>query len=326
MMMRRRQFIAGLGTAAALPLAARAQQSALPVIGVLCVPSEERMREVVAGFHRGLSETGYFEGRNLAVEYRYAENRLERLRALADDLVGRQVAVIIANPTPSALAAKAATKSIPIVFAVGLDPVEAGLVASLNRPGGNLTGIFSPLGATVAKRLELLHEVVPAATSIAFLVNPANPAIAERETSELQAAALSLGVPLLILNANDPNQFDAAFAHLVRERAGGLLAGTDGLFFTHSDQLVALAARHRVPAIYTRREATAAGGLMSYGTPNPWREIGVYTGRILKGEKPADLPVQQVTKVELTINMKTAKALGLTFPLPLLGRADEVIE
>jgi putative tryptophan/tyrosine transport system substrate-binding protein len=326
--MKRREFIAGLGGGAILPLAARAQQAAMPVIGYLSFGTPETGREIVAAVHRGLSETGYVEGRNLAVEYRWSWDQYGRFPALADDLVRRKVAVMVATPMPAAVAAKAATKSIPIVFFGGTDPVAAGLVASLNRPGGNLTGIFNLNATVVAKRLELLHELIPAAPSIAFLVNPANSAFAETETRELQAAARILGVKLLILNATGPDEFEAAFATLVAERAGGFLAGTDVLFFVHSDRLVALAARHRVPAIFPRREAAAAGGLMSYGVdyPDAWRQVGVYTGRILKGEKPADLPVQQSTKIELVINMKAAKALDLMLPLTLLGRADEVIE
>jgi len=328
--MRRRDFIAGVGGAAAasLPLAARAQQ-AIPRIGYLDLGSLETRRETVAAIHRGLSETGYFEGRNLAVEYRWAaEDRLDRLPGLADDLVRRQVAVIVAMPTPAALAAKAATQNIPIVFATAVNPVEAGLIATFNRPGGNLTGMTGLIVTVSAKRLELLHELVPATTLIAYLVNPINAVFAEPETRELQAAARTLRVHLLILNASDPSEFEAAFATVARERAGGLVVSGEAFFTNHSEQLASLAARHWVPAIYARREGAAAGGLMSYGTdfPEMNRQVGVYTGRILKGEKPADLPVQQVTKMQLVINLKTAKALGLTFPLPLLGRADEVIE
>jgi putative ABC transport system substrate-binding protein len=328
--MRRREFICGIGSAAASsplwPLAARTQP-APPVIGFLDAGSLETRRETVAAFHLGLSETGYVEGRNVAVEYRWAENHLDRLPALAADLVRRQVSVVVALPLPSALAAKAATKSIPIVFQVGVDPVEVGLVASLSRPGGNLTGIYNLNTAVVAKRLQLLHELVPAATSIACLVDPTNAVAAETQTRELQVAARILGVGLLILNASDQGEFDAAFATLVREGAGGLVVGSGPLFVNRTDQLVALAARHRVPVIYTGR-ATAAGGLMSYGTnfPDLYRQVGVYIGRILKGEKPDDLPVQQVTKIQLAINMKTAKALGLTIPETLLATADEVIQ
>jgi putative ABC transport system substrate-binding protein len=300
----------------------------MPVIGYLEAGSLETTRENVAAVRRGLSDTGYVEGRNLGIEYRWAEDHLERLPALADDLVRRQVAAIVVTTTPAVLAAKAATKSISIVFSMGADPVETGLVASLNRPGGNITGIYN-LNTTVgSKRLELLHELVPAATSIAFLVNPTNAVLAETQTRELQVAARTLGLRLLVLNASDPSEFDARFATLVLERAGGLLVGSDALFSNRLDQLIALAVRHRLPTMYARRDATVAGGLMSYGTDyfDALRQVGVYIGRILKGDKPADLPVQQATKVELIINLKTAKALGIAVPLPLLGRADEVIE
>jgi putative ABC transport system substrate-binding protein len=326
--MKRREFITLLGVAAACPLVARAQQPTMPVIGYLEAGSLETTRENVAAVRRGLSDTGYVEGRNLGIEYRWADDHLERLPALADDLVRRQVAAIVVTTTPAVLAAKAATKSISIVFSMGADPVETGLVASLNRPGGNITGIYN-LNTTVgSKRLELLHELVPAAGSIAFLVNPTNAVLAETQTRELQIAARTLGVRLLVLSASDPSEFDAGFATLVVERAGGLLVSSDALFSNRLDQLIALAVRHRLPTMYARRDATAAGGLMSYGPDyfDALRQVGVYTGRILKGDKPADLPVQQATKFELIINLKTAKALGLTMPLPLLGRADEVIE
>jgi putative ABC transport system substrate-binding protein len=327
--MKRRELITLFGSAAlAWPMAARAQQSKMPVIGYLEAGSLETTRENVAAFRRGLSDTGYVEGRNLGIEYRWAEDHLERLPALADDLVRRQVAVIVVTTTPAVLAAKAETKSISIVFSMGADPVETGLVASLNRPGGNITGIYN-LNTTVgSKRLELLHELVPAATSIAFLVNPTNAVLAETQTRELQVAARTLGVRLLVLSASDPSEFDAGFAAVVVERAGGLLVGSDALFSNRLDQLIALAVRHRLPTIYARRDGTVAGGLMSYGPDyfDALRQVGVYTGRILKGDKPADLPVQQATKFELIINLKTAKALGITVPLPLLGRADEVIE
>jgi putative tryptophan/tyrosine transport system substrate-binding protein len=327
-MMNRRAFITLLGGSAAWPRAVRAQQLGTPVIGYLEAGSLEKTRENVAAVHRGLSETGYVEGRNLAVEYRWAEDRLERLPALADDLVRRQVAVIVATTTPAAFAAKAATKSIPIVISIGADPVETGLVASLNRPGGNITGI-SNLNTTVeAKRLQLLHELVPAATSIAFLVNPTNAVLAETQTRELQVAARTLGVRLLVLNASDPSEFEAAFTTLARERAGGLVVGSDALFSNRLNQLVALAIRHAMPTIFARREAATAGGLMSYGTDyfDALRQVGVYTGRVLNGAKPAELPVQQVTKVDLIVNVRTAKALGLTIPPTLIALADEVIE
>jgi putative ABC transport system substrate-binding protein len=325
---KRREFIALMGGAAAWPLAAHAQQPAMPVIGFLHPEALETIREFVAAFHRGLADTGHVEGRNVTVEYRWAEGQNDRLPVLAAELARRRVAAIAApGSTPAALAAKAATKTIPIVFAVGTDPVEIGLVASLNRPGGNLTGVTNLVVEVTAKCLEVLHEMVPAATQIAFLVNPTNPA-SDGILREGQAAARVLGLRLLVLNASDPSEIEAAFATLARERAGALLVGQDALFSSRRDQLVALVARHAVPAIYQFREYAAAGGLMSYGTSDSdrYRQVGVYTGRILKGEKPADLPVQQSTKIELAINMKTAKALGLTFPLNLLGRADEVIE
>jgi putative tryptophan/tyrosine transport system substrate-binding protein len=316
------------GGAAAWPLAARAQQPAMPVVGYLEAGSLETTRENVAAVRRGLSDTGYVEGRNLGIEYRWAEDHLERLPALADDLVRRQVAAIVVTTTPAVLAAKAATKSISIVFSMGADPVETGLVASLNRPGGNITGIYNLNTAVESKRIELLHELVPAATSIAFLVNPTNAVIAEAQTRELQVAARSRSVRLLVLNASDPSEFEAAFATLVHERAGGLVVGTDALFSNRLDELIALAVRHRVPTMYARRDATVAGGLMSYGTDyfDALRQVGGYIGRILKGDKPADLPVQQATKVELIINLKTARALGLTVPLALQASADELIE
>ena len=327
--MKRREFITLLGgAAAAWPLNARAQQAGMPMIGYLEAGSLETTRENVAAVRRGLSDTGYVEGRNLGIEYRWADDHLERLPALADDLVRRQVAAIVVTTTPAVLAAKAATKSISIVFSMGADPVETGLVASLNRPGGNITGIYN-LNTTVgSKRLELLHELVPAAGSIAFLVNPTNAVLAETQTRELQIAARTLGVRLLVLSASDPSEFDAGFATLVDERAGGLLVSSDALFSNRLDQLTALAVRHRLPTMYARRDAPMAGGLMSYGTDyfDALRQVGVYAGRILKGEKPADLPVQQPTKFELVINLKTAKALGLDVPLYLQQRADEVIE
>jgi putative ABC transport system substrate-binding protein len=324
--MRRRKFIAGLGSAAiAWPVAARAQQPKMPVIGYLALSSRDTSRDV--GFHRGLAETGYVEGRNVSVEYRWAEFRLEQLTALANDLVRRQVDVIVAITASAVYAAKAATKTIPIVFQMGVDPVENHVVASLNRPGGNLTGISVPFTALAAKRLELLHELVPTATSIGCLVNPERFAFNDTEIKELRVAANILGVQLLILNATDPSEFEAAFATLTRERAGGLLVSGYQFFSAHSDQLIALAARYRVPVIYPNHAHSAAGGLMSYaGTDDARRQVGVYAGRILKGEKPSELPVVQSTKIELIINLKTAKALGLSFPLSLLGRADAVIE
>ena len=327
--MRRRAFIAALGSAAAWPFAARAQQRAMPVVGFLNPASLESRRDLVAAFHKGLAESGYVEGRNLAIEYRWAEGRNARLPVMAADLVQRRVAVIVAvDGTAAALAAKAATSTVPIVFLVGADPVELGLVTSLSRPGGNMTGVGALAVGTVAKRLQVLHELVPAAAEIAFLRNPTNPYFSELETRELSTAAGSLGVRLLLLNASDVHEMEAAFANLVAQRADALLVGTDPFFITARDQLVALVNLHAVPAIYPFREDAVAGGLISYGASNRdgYRVVGGYTGRILSGENPADLPVQQAAKLEMVLNLKTAKALGITFPLSLLGRADEVIE
>ena len=328
--MRRREFIAGLGSAAAWPFAARAQQqTAMPVVGFLDAGSADAAAHYAAALRKGLGETGYVVGKDVAIEYRWAEGRNDRLPALAAELVRRQVSVIVtAGSTPAALAARAATTKIPIVFYLGADPVEVGLVASLNRPGGNLTGVVTLNVEVAAKRLELLHELVPTATIVALLVNPTSTAIAETTTTELEAAARTLGLELHVLYASSEGEIDAAFATLVRLRAGALVIGADALFNSRSEQLAALTIRHRVPAIYQFREFVSAGGLMAYGSTvlDTYRPLGVYTGRILKGEKPADLPVQQATKVELVINTKTAKALGLTFPITLLGRADEVIE
>jgi ABC-type uncharacterized transport system substrate-binding protein len=327
-MMKRRKVIALLGGAAAgWPLVVRAQQPAMPVIGVLDGRSADESAPLVAALRRGLNEAGYVEGRNVAIEYHWAHGEYDRLPALAADLVRRQVTVIATSGNASALAAKTATATIPIVFLTGADPVQAGLVASLSRPGGNLTGVTS-LGVELGpKRLELLHELVPAATTIAILVNPANRS-AEIQVRDIQAAARTLGLELHILHASTEREIDAAFAALTRLRAGALVISPEAFFNSRSEQLAALTVRHAVPAIYTYREFAAAGGLMSYGgsITDSYRQAGIYVGRILKGEKPADLPVQQSAKVELIINMKTAKALGLTVPFALLGRADEVFE
>jgi putative ABC transport system substrate-binding protein len=321
--MQRREFITLLGGAAAWPLAARAQQAAMPVIGVL-QPSSPYPLD--AAFHQGLSETGYVEGRNAAIEYRAAENQFDRLPALAADLVRRQVSVIFAPAIRPALAAKAATTTIPIVFATSADPVQSGLVASLSRPGGNVTGVTSLNAEVGAKRLELLHEAVPTATLIGLLLNPTNP-ITDAFLRDQQAAARSLGIQLHVLYASAERDFEAAFATLVQVRAGGLVIGPDALLNSSTKQLAALALRHAVPTSFQGRYGPAAGGLMSYGGGNTGSRLaGVYTGRILKGEKPADLPVQRVTKVELVINLKTAKTLGLTLPPTMLTLADEVIE
>jgi putative tryptophan/tyrosine transport system substrate-binding protein len=326
--MRRRDFLTLLGgVAVAWPLAARAQQPALPVIGFLNSASAQSYARFVVAFRQGLSETGYVEGRNVTIEYRWADGDYNRLAALAADLVSRQVTVIAAGGDAAAPVAKAATAKIPIVFSIASDPVEAGLVASLNRPSGNLTGVTNLAVELVPKRLEFLHELVPQATNIAALINPTSPTF-EIQSRDLQAAARTLGLPLRILHASTERDFDGAFATLDQLHAGALMISTDVFFNTRSEQLAALTVRHAVPAIYQNREFAAAGGLMSYGGSNAesYRLVGVYTGRILKGEKPADLPVQQVTKVELIVNLKTAKALGLTVPVALLTRADEVIE
>jgi putative ABC transport system substrate-binding protein len=327
--MRRRDFITVLGGAAVgWPLAARAQQPAMPVIGYLSSASPDQDAGRLRGFRQGLSEAGYVEGRNVTIEYRWAEEQFDRLPALAADLVRRQVAVIAqAGHVLGVLAAKAATKTIPIVFMTGVDPVAFGLVTSLNRPGGNLTGVTTLSIELEPKRLELLHGLVPAATTIGALFNQTHPN-AEARSRDLQAAARTLGLGLHILNASSENDFDSVFARLAELQAGGLVIATDGLFISRSEPLAALTVRHAVPAIFQFRTFAAAGGLMSYGGSlvDLYRRSGIYTGRILKGEKPADLPVQQSTKAELIINMKAAKALGLTVPLPLLGRADEVIE
>jgi putative ABC transport system substrate-binding protein len=325
--MRRRAFIAGtVASTAAWPLATRAQQPALPVIGYLSSAVRDQDAGRLRAFLQGLSETGYVEGGNMAIEYRWAEEKNDRLPALAADLVRRQVNVIVAN-NPAALPAKAATTTIPIVFTIGFDPVAAGLVASLNRPGGNVTGLTSLNLELGLKRLELMHELVPAATIIAFLLNPTSPS-AETQLRDLQAAARTMGLQPHVLHASTERDFDTVFANLVQLRAGGLVIGPDAFFNSRSGQLAALAVRHAVPAIFQFRAFAAAGGLMSYGgnLADLYRQSGVYTGRILKGEKPAELPVQQVTKVELILNLKTAKTLGLDLPPTLLMRADEVIE
>jgi putative ABC transport system substrate-binding protein len=326
--MRRRDFIAGLGSAAAAwPATTLAQQAAMPVIGWLNSGSPDQFAYLARYFRKGLSETGYVEGRNVTIEYRWADGQYDHLRALAADLVHRQVTVIAATASGSVQAAMAATTTIPIVFSTGIDPVAAGLVGSFNRPGGNVTGVTTLDTGLGMKRLELLHQLVPAATQLPLLVNPSNPNV-ETLSRDMQTAARTLGLELQVLHASAERDFDAAFASLAQLRAAALLIGTDPFFTSRSELLAALAIRHAVPAIYQGREFAAAGGLMSYGGSfaESYSQVGVYTGRILKGEKPADLPVQQVAKVELVINLKTAKALGLTVPLLLLGRADEVIE
>ena len=330
-MIGRREFITLLGGAATWPLAARAQQPAMPVIGYLNMRSPESSEydaTTLDAFRRGLSETGYVEGRNVAIEYRWG-GPYNRLRELAADLVRSHVSVIASfGGLPAAQAAKAATATIPIVFISGADPVQLGLVASLNRPGGNLTGVTF-LGMELGpKRLELLHELVPRATIIAYLANPTNPVDAVDETRDLQAAARTLGLQLHVLNASTEHDFETVFAAVVQLRAGGLVISPDGLFIRSSEQLAALALRHAVPAIQPTRQFAAAGGLMSYGgsSTDQYRLAGVYTGRILKGENPADLPVQRATKVELVINLQTAKALGIDVPVTVRAIANEIIE
>jgi putative ABC transport system substrate-binding protein len=326
---RRRDFITLIGGAAvARPFVARSQQPAIPAIGYLNTRAAGEDEHLVAAFHQGLKETGYVESRNVTIEYRWAEGRNDRLPALAADLVRRQVAVIAAGGTPPTIAAKAATAMIPIVFVTGADPVEIGLVASLSRPGGNLTGITTLTSVVAQKKLELLHDLLPAATVIALLINPTNPILAETNRRDLQAAARTLGLQILILRASSEREFETAFATLVEQRAGGLVIGTDAFFNSRSRELAALAARHAVPSISQFRGFAAAGGLMSYGATNTdeYHLVGVYTGRILKGENPADLPVQQATKADLIINLSTANALGLEVPPTLIARADEMIE
>jgi putative tryptophan/tyrosine transport system substrate-binding protein len=325
----RRELIAALGGAVAWPLAARGQQPAMPVIGYVGTGSRESDAFRLPSFRQGLSESGYVEGRNVSIEYRWAEGHNDRLPAIMAELVRRQVTVIaVPASTPGALAAKAATSTIPIVFYIGLDPVELGLVASLHHPGGNITGVTGWNVAVGPKRLELLHEVIPKATVIGLLVNPSSPDLADADSREQQAAAQTLGLKFDVLHASTERDLDSVFSTLVEQRIGGVVIGTDSFFNTRKEQIAALSVHHRVPTIHQYREFAAAGGLMSYGTETSdlSRQVGVYTGRILKGEKPAEMPVQQATRVELTINLKTAKALGITFPLSLLGRADEVIE
>jgi putative ABC transport system substrate-binding protein len=325
--MNRRAFITLLGGAAvAWPLAARAQQP-MPVIGFLNSGTPAGFGHLAAAFRQGLKETGYVERQNVAIEYRWAEAQYDRLPALAADLVSRRVAVIAATTTPAALAAQAATTTIPIVFTSAVDPIAAGLVVSLNRPGGNVTGVNNYLSDLGAKRLELLHELVPNATVIGMLVNPNYPDV-QSQWKDAQEAARMTGQQVVVVNAGSEADFDSAFATLVQRKAGALLVSPDGLFLSRRDQLVALAARHAIPAIYGQREFVVAGGLMSYAgkVEDGYRQAGIYTGQILKGAKPGDLPVVQPTKFDLFINLKTAKALGLTVPVIMQMTADEVIE
>jgi putative ABC transport system substrate-binding protein len=326
---KRRELLTLLGGAATWPRAARAQQPLIPVIGFVYLTSPDLARENLTFFRRGLGETGYIEGRNVAIEYRYAHGKNDQLPTLVTEFVRRPVSVIVTlESTLGALAAQAATKTIPIVFMQAADPVRIGLVESFNRPGGNVTGINLMWAEVAGKRLKLMLELVPTGTLIAYLRNPTNPVFAESEANELQAAAHAHAVRLLFVNASHPSDFETAFAEILQQRADALVVSSAVSLLTDPDQIVALAAQHAVPAIYAWRPSMAVGGLMSYSTnlPDAWRQAGIYTGRILKGEKPADLPIVQPTKFEFVINLKTAKTLGLTFPPGLLAIADEVIE
>ncbi len=326
--MRRREFIGLVGGAAAWPVSARAQQAAIPVVGFLNPRAATDAPQFTAAFRQGLEDVGFVEGQNVLIEYRFAGNQDDRLPALAADLVDRKVAVIAAAPSQAVLAAKAATKTIPIVFEIGFDPVRLGLVASLSRPGGNLTGVTQLNEEVAPKRLELLHELVPTATAMALLVNPAEPAVAENRTKVTMSAARTLGLKLHVLNASSDRDFEPVFANLIQLRADGLVIGGGAFLTGKSKQLAEMAVRFAVPAIFESRDFVAAGGLISYGgsITDAYRLAGVYTGRVLKGERPADMPVQQATKIELFLNLKTAKALGIAVPNTLLVAADEVIE
>jgi len=325
--MNRREVMLLLGGASTWPVAASAQQPAMPVVGFLSSQSAATSAYLVAALRRGLNESGFIEGQNVAMEYRWADGRYDQLPALAAELVRRPVAVIVASAPPAALAARAATSTLPIVFSGGIDPVKLGLVAGLNRPGGNITGVSQFSTALEGKRLKLLHELVPHAAVIAVLVNPTF-AGTHAITDDMQAAARALGLKLNVLKASSEHDLEAAVASIGQLGAGALVVASDPFFFGRRDRVVTVVAHHAVPAIYQFREFAAAGGLMSYGTnlADAYRQVGVYTGRILKGEKPGDLPVVQPTKFELVINLKTAKALGLDVPPTLLARADEVIE
>jgi len=327
--LQRREFISALGGAAAWPLIAPAQQLLIPVIGYLSARSAGADAPFLASFRQGLSSAGLVEGQNFAIEYRFAEGRFERLPALAADLVGRQVALVVATGgTPAPLAAKAATATIPIVFTTGDDPVQAGLVQSLSRPGSNLTGVTTSFGEAAPKRLGLLREILPRDTVIGVLVNPSDSIGADTETKGMRKAGQSIGQRIEILQARTDRDIDDAFARLIDLRTHALIVAPNSLFVTQADQLIALAARHAIPTLYWRREFAQAGGLMSYGSDlaDAFRVVGVYAGRILKGEKPGDLPVQQPTRFELVVNVKAAKAIGLAISEAFLARADEVIE
>jgi ABC-type uncharacterized transport system substrate-binding protein len=327
--MRRREFVKLIGGAVVIrPLAVRAQQTTMPVIGFLGPGSAQSDAYRVTAFRQGLSEAGLVEGQNFTIEYRWAGGQYDRLPALATELVHRKVAVIATSSTPAALAAKAATTTIPVVFETAANPVKLGLVASLNRPGGNITGVTQASAEVAPKRLELLHELLPKAGILALLVNPSVPELAEPQTREVLSAARALGIELHVLHASTEQDLDRIFAKLTELRAAGLVIAGDAFFTSHTKQLAVLTLQHSVPAIYQWREFAAAGGLMSYGSniTDTHRLVGIYVGRILKGDKPADLPVQQASKVEMYINLKTAGALGITIPLPLSGRADEIFE
>jgi putative ABC transport system substrate-binding protein len=327
--MKRREFIGLIsGVAATWPLVVRAQRPAVPVIGYLSSASSQGHASYLAGFHEGLREGGFIEGQNVTIEYRWANGQYQRLPELAADLVRRHVALIAAGSTPAALAAKAATTTIPIVFEMAGDPVRIGLVAGLDRPGGNVTGVANMNIQMTPKRLQLLHEAVPSAKVLALLVNPANSTVAETQSREAFSVAPTLGVDLHVLHASTERDLDAVFANLIQSRAGGLVIAAEPLFSSLNKQFAELTVRHAVPAITGGRDFAAAGGLLSYGadTRQAYRLAGIYTGQVLKGEKPANLPIQQSTKVELVINLKTAKVLGLDIPNTLIGRADEVIE
>jgi putative ABC transport system substrate-binding protein len=327
--MNRREFITLIGSAVASPLVARAQQPTMKVVGFLNAASPQDYQRPLAAFLKGLGEAGYIDGHNVAIQYHWAEGHNDRLPAMAADLVHKQVTVIAATTTPAALAAKAATSTIPIIFETGGDPINLGLVASLNRPGGNVTGAASlAVELIAAKGLELLHELIPAARVIGLLVNPSDPATAEPQERAVLSDARTLGLEIHVLNASSERDLDEVFAKLAQLGAAGLVISAGVLFSSHVQQLAALVARYAIPAIYTRREFSEAGGLLSYGSniTESYRLAGIYTGRILKGDKPAELPVQQATMVELVINLKAARALGISVPLSILGRADEIIE
>ncbi len=326
--MRRRDFIWAITVSATWPLAARAQQRAMPVVGFLNVESPDQYQPMTAAFRQGLQESGFIEGQNVAIEYRWAEGHAERLPALAADLVHKQVSVIAATTTPASIAAKGATTTIPIVFETASDPVRLGLVSSLSRPGGNVTGVTQTNVEVAPKRLEVMHEMLPNASVLGLLIKADDPSLAEPQLKDFQAAAHSLGVELHIVNVHTDDELEKVFADLSELHLGGVVISTDPFFTSRPKQLASLATQYAMPAISKGREFAAAGGLLSYGadTLDTYRLAGVYTGRVLKGERPAELPVQEATKVELYINLKTAKALGITVPLPMSGRADEVFE